>query len=250
MAQIMPGAEPFGFERGETGVLLVHGFTGSPQSLRPWGEALAEQGHTVLCPRLPGHGTDARDLARTTWHDWVAEAEMSLRGLNERCGSVFVAGLSMGGTVALDLAARNSDWLRGVIVVNPSLYSEDPRAKLAPLLGKVNLFVKSIGNDVADPSQRELAYEKVSTKAAASFLAYQKLVRRRLAEVRIPVLVFASRRDHLVPPGNASYVVEHVSSPVKELVWLERSYHVATLDYDRDVIIEGSAKFIAQHGGG
>jgi carboxylesterase len=247
MTQIMAGAEPFGFEGGETGVLLVHGFTGSPQGLRLWGEALASHGYTVLCPRLPGHGTNPKDLAGTTWRDWVGEAEMSLRGVGERCSSVFVAGLSMGATIALDLAARNPDRLAGVIAVNPSVYSDDPRARLAPVLGRVNLFVKGLGNDVADPGQRELTYPKVSTRASASVLQYMRQVKARLADVRIPALVFASRNDHVVPPGNASYVVEHVSSAQKELVWLERSYHVATLDYDRDLIFDRSAKFVAEH---
>lgn len=245
--KLMPGAEPFGFEGGETGVLLVHGFTGSPQSMRPWGEALAAHGYTVLCPRLPGHGTTVADLASTTWHDWAGEADMALRGLSERCSSIFVGGLSMGGTITLDLAARNADRLRGVMLVNASVYTSDPRTKLAPLLGKLPLTLKGVSNDIADPSQHELAYDRISTKAVASFLAYQKVVRQRLLAVKNPALIFVSRQDHTVHPGNASFIAEHISSTDKEVVWLERSYHVATLDYDRDEIFARSAQFVAKH---
>lgn len=248
---VMPGAEPFGFEGAgsETGVLLVHGFTGCPQSLRPWGEHLAGQGYTVLCPRLPGHGTSVKDLASTTWRDWAGEAEMSLVGLGERCSSVFVAGLSMGGAIALDLAARFAQTVTGVVVVNAAVYTDDPRAKLAGILGKLPLTVKGVGSDIADPSRKELCYSRIPLRAAASLLKYQGQVKARLAEVRAPTLVFVSRQDHVVTPGNASFIAEHVSSTDKEVVWLERSYHVATLDYDAPVIFERSAEFIAKRAG-
>ena len=248
MTSIMPGAEPFGFEGAgsETGVLLVHGFTGSPQSMRPWGEHLAAQGWTVIAPRLPGHGTSARDLAETTGEDWYVEAEMALVGLAERCSSVFVCGMSMGGTIALDLAARQSERVAGLVVVNGSVYSEDPRAKLAPLLGKLPFAVKGIGSDIADPSQKELCYERVPLKAAAASLSYMNSVKPRLRDVRAPVLLFGSRQDHVVPPGNTSFIAEHVSSEEVDVVWLDRSYHVATLDYDAPVIFERSAEFIAK----
>jgi len=248
MTSIMPGAEPFGFEGAgsETGVLLVHGFTGSPQSLRPWGEHLAAQGWTVICPRLPGHGTTFKDLASTNGDDWYGEAEMALVGLAERCSSVFVCALSMGGTIALDLAARHPERVAGLTVVNGSVYSEDPRARLAPILGKLPFAVKGIASDIADPAQHELGYTRVPLRAAAALLAYQDAVKQKLRLIRAPLLLFGSRQDHVVPPGNTSYIAEHVASSDIEVVWLERSYHVATLDYDAPVIFERSAEFIAK----
>ncbi|MFJ4940988.1 alpha/beta hydrolase, partial [Streptomyces pseudovenezuelae] len=117
---VLPGAEPFRHEGGEAGVLLCHGFTGSPQSLRPWAQHLAEHGLTVSLPLLPGHGTRWQDMALTGWQDWYAEVDRELRALTERCTSVFVAGLSMGGTLALRLAAKHGDAVRGVVVVNPA----------------------------------------------------------------------------------------------------------------------------------
>lgn len=252
MNSIMPGAEPFGFEGAdsETGVLLVHGFTGSPQGMRPWGEHLAAQGWTVIAPRLPGHGTSTQDLSKTDGDDWYGEAEMALVGLAERCSSVFVCALSMGGTIGLDLAARQPERVAGLAIVNASIYSKDPRARIAPLLGKLPFSVKGIGSDIADPSQHELCYDRIPLRAAAALLAYQDRVRVRLSDVKSPLLLFASRQDHVVPPDNTSFIAEHVSSTDVETVWLERSYHVATLDYDAPVIFERSAEFIAKRAAG
>ena len=244
----MPGAEPFGFEgaESETGVLVLHGFTGTPQGVRAWGEHLAAQGWTVIGPRLPGHGTDAKDFAATSPKDWVGEAEMALAGLGERCSSVFICALSMGATIALDLASRFGDRVAGIVGVNASVYSEDPRARLAPLLGRLPFSVKGIGSDIADPAKKELCYPRVPLRSAAQLLGFQNDVRPRLGTVRAPLLLFASRQDHVVPPGNTSFVAEHVSSTDVETVWLERSYHVATLDYDAPLIFERSAEFIAK----
>src|SRR5687767_194588 len=144
MASILKGAEPWGADGDETGVLVLHGFTGSPQSVKPWAESIAAEGRTVLVPRLPGHGTTIDDLQRTTSKDWVGEAEMSLRGLQERCSTIFVCGLSGGGTISLDLAERFRDVINGIVLVNPSVFSRDPRRALAPLLGKVPLKLKGI----------------------------------------------------------------------------------------------------------
>jgi carboxylesterase len=252
MNRIMPGAEPFGFEGAESeiGALLVHGFTGSPQGVRPWGEHLAAQGWTVIAPRLPGHGTSILDLSATDGDDWYGEAEMALVGLAERCSSVFVCALSMGGTIGLDLAARQSERVAGLVIVNASIYSKDPRARIAPLLGKLPFSVKGIGSDIADPSQRELCYDRIPLRAASSLLAYQDRVRGRLSDVKAPLLLFASRQDHVVPPDNTSFIAEHVSSTDVETIWLDRSYHVATLDYDAPVIFERSSEFIAKRTAG
>ena len=244
---VMKGAEPWASEGDTTGVLVVHGFTGTPQSVRYWAEGIAADGRTVILPRLPGHGTTPDDMQRTTAQEWVAEAEMGLRGLRERCDRIFVVGLSMGGTITFDLAERFGDVLSGVVTVNASMFSKDPRTKLAPLLGKLPLKIKGIASDIADPAQKELAYGVVPTKAAASMLSYQARVMARLPEVRMPVLLMASRNDHVVHTENSPYILEHISSTDKELVWLEKSYHVATLDYDKDLIVELTNRFIKEH---
>lgn len=244
---VMPGAEPWGADGDDTGVLVVHGFTGSPQSVRSWAEGIAKAGRTVLVPRLPGHGTSVADLQTKTAADWVGEAEMSLTGLRERCRRIVVCGLSMGGAITLDLAARFPDEIDGVALVNPIVYSDDWRAKLLkPLLSRISLTVKGVADDIAEPGQHELAYPKVPTKAAASMLDFFERVKGRLGAVRCPALIFVSRQDHVVPTGNATLIHDRIASTDKQVVWLERSYHVATLDYDRDLIAERTNAFIEQ----
>jgi carboxylesterase len=244
---VMKGAEPWASEGDTTGVLVVHGFTGSPQSVRYWAEGIAAEGRTVILPRLPGHGTSVDDMQRTTAAEWVEEAEMGLRGLQERCDRIFVCGLSGGGTITFDLAERLGDQLSGVITVNASMFSKDPRVKLAPLLGKFPLKMKGIYDDIADPEQHEVGYRQVPTMAAASMLKYQARVMAELPKVTLPVLLMSSRQDHVVHTENSPYILEHISSTDKELVWLEKSYHVATLDYDKDLIVERTNRFIKEH---
>lgn len=153
----------------------------------------------------------------------------------------------MGSAVTLHLASRHGNAIAGLMLVNPFLYSNDPRVKLAPVLGRLPLLLKGVHNDVADPSREELGYAKVSTKGAWHALEIGKQARDLLPAITQPTLIFCSRQDHIVHPGNASLVYETIASKDKDLVWLERSYHVATLDYDREMIFERSAKFIEQH---
>lgn len=242
--KLMPGAEPWAADGDATGVLFVHGFTGSPQSVRPWAESMHSRGRTVVVPRLAGHGTTPQDMAQFGPEEWVASAEEALTGLFERCDKVFIAGLSMGGTICYDLATRYSDRLAGLIVVNGPVYTVDPRAKLAPLLGRVNLFLKGPGDDIAKPGVHEVAYDKVSTRAAAKLIKWFPEVQRRLGRVNAPALIFTSVQDHVVHPSNGTYIYEHISSTDKRHVLLEKSYHVATLDYDAEVIFDETAAFI------
>jgi carboxylesterase len=249
MAQVslMPGAEPWAADGDGVGVLFVHGFTGTPQSMRYWAERIQESGRTVVIPRLPGHGTSPRDLGNYGPEDWVQTAEEALRGLWERCDKVFICALSMGGTITYDLATRYSDRLAGIVVVNGPVYTKDPRAKLAPLLGKVPLLLKGPANDIADPAAKEVAYSQVSTIAAAKLIKYMAEVQRRIGRVTCPALIFTSAQDHIVHPSNGPYIYEHISSKDKRHVLLEKSYHVATLDYDKDLIVFETEAFIAAH---
>jgi carboxylesterase len=107
--------------------------------------------------------------------------------------------------------------------------------------------MKAISDDIADPSQHELAYNRVPTKPAASMLSYQARVMSNLSAVNVPVLMFASRQDHVVHTENSPYILDHIGSTDKELIWLEKSYHVATLDYDKDLIVERTNRFIKEH---
>lgn len=244
---VMKGCEPFAFDGDEVGVLLLHGYSGSPQGMRLWGEYLSKEGFTVSGPRLPGHGTTPQDLAGTTWSDWTGEAEMALRGLRERCSSIFIGALSMGGALALDLASKHPDVIGGLALVNTFIQAHQAAAKLAPMLGKIPIYVKGVISDIADPAQKELGYTKLPTSATASMLKGIATVKANLEAVRAPTILFVSRQDHVSKPANSELVFERVSSTDKELVWLERSYHVATLDHERDLIFERSAQFFRSH---
>jgi len=241
---LLPDAEPFTFQGGEVGVLLLHGFTGSPQGLRLWGEALHRGGLTVHCPLLPGHGTHWRDLAVTSSSDWEEASLAGLALLTERCERVVVCALSFGGALALHLAARRPGEIRGVVAVNPWLYLNDRRLVLLPLLKHVLPTTPGIGSDIADSPLEELAYERVPLKALAAARALQAVVKAELGQVAQPLLLYVSRQDHVVPPGNATFIAERAGSTDVEVVWLERSFHVATLDCERDRIFDGSLAFV------
>ncbi len=121
MAAIMPGAGGYYFEGSEVGCLLLHGFTGTPQNVRPLADYLQRRGLTVSVPRIAGHGTSIDDLDATGHDDWLATAERALAELRERCTGIVVGGISLGGTYALELARRHRDLLGIVVMAAPIL---------------------------------------------------------------------------------------------------------------------------------
>ena len=244
---VRPGAEPFRFEGGPVGALLVHGFTGSPASMRPWGEHLAEAGLTVLGPRLPGHGTRWQDANLTKWTDWYAEAERGLKDLAARCDTVFVMALSMGGCLALRLAEEQPDLVAGLVLVNPSLLTQRKDAKLLPHVAKVVPSLKGIINDIKKPGADEIGYDRIPLRAAVSLADLWRTTTDDLRRVTCPTLVFRSREDHVVEPENTALLLREIgASDVEERV-LEESYHVATIDNDAGLIFEGSVDFVRKH---
>ena len=246
----MLGAEPFHADGGPVGVLLCHGFTGTPQSLRPWAEYLAAQGYTVSLPRLPGHGTHWRDANATSWTDWYAEVERAYTDLAARCETVFACGLSMGATLALRLAQQTGDALAGLVLVNPSVTTQRFDAKyLVPVLGRVVPAWKGIGSDIKKPGSVETAYPLVPLKALLSLRQLWALVLADLPRVRQPLLVFRSRVDHVVEPVNTRIVLGSVASQDTTERVLENSYHVATLDNDAPEIFATSAEWISARSG-
>ncbi|MBY8344906.1 MULTISPECIES: alpha/beta hydrolase [Streptomyces] len=243
---VLPGAEPYRHEGGDTGVLLCHGFTGSPQSLRPWAKQLAARGLTVSLPLLPGHGTRWEDMQLTGWQDWYAEVDRELRSLRERCAEVFVAGLSMGGTLALRLAAKHGEAVRGVVVVNPAnrMHGFSPYA--LPVARHLVRTTRGIASDIAKEGGAELGYDRVPLHAAHSLRNFFRLVDGELPQVTQPLLLLRSPQDHVVPPADSARILSRVSSHDVTEILLEQSYHVATLDHDADRIFDESLGFIAR----
>ncbi|MET0766720.1 MAG: alpha/beta fold hydrolase [Aeromicrobium sp.] len=244
---VRPGAEPFFSPGGRVGVLLSHGFTGSPASMVPWGRRLAEAGHTVAVPRLPGHGTTWQEMNTTTWHDWYGELDTALTDLRAQCDWVAVCGLSMGGALALRLAEQRPDEVDALVLVNPAIALKRLDLKLVPLLSRVLPSMPGVGNDIKRPGQDEVAYDRTPLKALASQLQLWRDVRENLDKVTAPLLMFRSAEDHVVDATTAGLVMKGVSSPERELVDLSDSYHVATLDHDAEFIMERSAQFLADH---
>ncbi|MER8182606.1 alpha/beta fold hydrolase [Kitasatospora sp. NPDC094015] len=240
----LPGAEPFRHQGGPVGVLLVHGFTGSPQSLRPWADHLAAAGLTVSLPLLPGHGTRWQDMQLTRWEDWYAEVDRELRTLLAECEQVFVCALSMGGSLALRLASRHRSAISGLVLVNPSVRSDNPASVLLPALRHLVPSLPGVANDIALEGSTELAYDRTPLHAAWSLSRLWKDVQSVLPEIEQPVLLLHSPQDHVVSPANSELVLARISSTDVTELLLERSYHVATLDHDAGLIFEASLDFI------
>lgn len=240
---ILPGAQPFNFAGGATAALLLHGFTGSPASMRGWGEYLAAAGITVRGPRLPGHGTRWQDMNLTTWQDWYAEADRSFRDLRADHETVLVMGLSMGGTLALRLAQFHGPDVAGLVLVNPAVHTERWERYVLPVLQHFVGGWPGIRNDISKPGQDEIAYSRVPMRAAHSLSQLWTAVRGDINLVTQPVLLFNSRVDHVVEPSNGDWVAEHIQSRDFTRIILEDSYHVATLDYDAELIFSESLRF-------
>jgi carboxylesterase len=240
---VLPGAEPFSASGGPQGALVLHGFTGSPQSMRGLAHALAGAGFAVELPRLPGHGTSVDDMATTTWDDWSGAAEAAYKDLAARCERVVVVGLSMGGTLTVWLATRHPE-IAGVAVVNPLVEPLDASiTDLArDLHAKGETTIAGIGGNIAEPGQVELAYDAVVLRCLLSLGEAVAELSTQLDQVTSPVLILNAPQDSVVPPSNSDLLARSVRGPV-ERVTLERSYHVATLDYDRDLIEERVVAF-------
>ncbi len=248
MSEVIPGAEEWSAPGGKVGVLVLHGFTGNPSSVRGLAEALAAAGYAVEMPRLPGHGTTIEDLMGTTWADWSSAAEAALASLAERTETQFVAGLSMGGSLSCWLAVNHPE-LAGVICVNPAVApSEDMRAIVQQLVDAGETIMAGIGSDIADPDVTESAYADTALAPLLSLFDASAQFGSELGRIEQPLLLFTSPEDHVVPPTDSDLLAESVSGPV-ERVMCRRSYHVATQDYDRDLINERAVEFVGRISG-
>ena len=243
---LLPGAEPFAADRGPIGVVLSHGFTGSPASMRPWAEHLAAAGYSVRLPRLPGHGTRWQDANATKWTDWYAEVERAHDELSARCEHVFACGLSMGGTLVTRLAEMKGAGVAGLILVNPAYATERRDAVMAKYISWAVKSRPAIGGDVKKAGVTETAYDRTPVQAFVSLQQLWKVTRADLAKLASPVLLYRSREDHVVEPLSGRVLTAGATSTTVREVILENSYHVATLDNDAPVIFDGSVDFIRE----
>ena len=230
----------------EIGVLIIHGFTSTVSSQRYIIDGLSKAGFNVEAPKLQGHGSNWQSLNSIKYTDWIDDIELSLNKLKNTSKKIFVFGLSMGGTLSLYLAENHQD-LSGVIVVNNACKFNDPRLIILPL---IKLFIKStpaISNDIKDKNEKEIAYDRNPTKALHELMKLIKIVNKNLYKITIPTLIFKSKDDHIIPIKSAIFTLDNIGSTKKQLVWLENSYHVATQDYDKEIIINKTVSFIKEN---
>lgn len=250
------GAEPWSAvgrgERGRDAVIVLHGFTGNPIGTRPLGQHLAVEGYSVEVPVLPGHGTSHHDLALTRYHDWYGAADRLVSYLRGRCRQVALVGHSMGGTIALDLAARRPDDVAAAVVINPPVRM--PAGLLPRLSGLLQYLAPYIprelagmpADDIAHDGVEDGSYALVSARAARSLLVELDRVRAGLLDITAPLLVVRSTQDHTVAPSNALEVLELAGSRDLRELRCDHSYHAPQLDEDAPLVAATITAFLDQ----
>lgn len=247
-APLAPGTSSPLFLQGSTGtaVLVIHGFTSRPSSVAAWGEAIHADAHSVSVPLLPGHGTRWEDMDAVTAEDWVAAVETAYDALAADHERVVVAGLSMGGALALHLGAARTPAL--ILVANPALTFGRRLAHAAPALRRVVRSTPSIGDDIAKGGVTENAYERTPTAAVAQLGRLMRRVRRELPGIQAPIVLFRSDEDHVVPDSSVRALLAGLNPAARarlRRVALHDSLHVATLDNDAGLIEQVSREEIA-----
>jgi carboxylesterase len=243
---VLPGCEPYSHRGGPSGVLVLHGFTGNPASMRSIAELCASAGYSVELPRLPGHGTTIEDMIPTTWSDWSKTAEDAFDQLAERCERVAIVGLSMGGGLAAYVCEVRPSVV-GCVFINPLV-------KPAPLemIEGINALleaglstVESIGSDIKKEGGFEGSYDATPLAPAKSLFEGIANVHDNLNLIVAPSLLLSSREDHVVTSDNGDDLASMTSGPI-ERVWLEDSYHVATMDNERELVESLTMDFLAR----
>lgn len=230
-------------EGNDIGVLVIHGFTGSTQSMRLVGYQLNKWGYTVSMPCLKGHGTTPEDMETCTYRDWIDSVKTAYTELAAKVKDIFVFGLSMGGTLTLYCGIHFP--VKGIITVNAAV--SIPSFKEIYKDPNTPRFIQGIGSDIKKTGVKEWAYDRTPKISIGEIVELTEQVRSDLPKVTCPLLVFKSLEDHVVPPDNQDYIYQHVKSVRKELIVLSESYHVATLDNDLDFLLSKTHEFIERN---
>ncbi len=248
-----PTPDPFDYAGNDVGVLMIHGFTGSPSEMRPMGKYLAAQGYTVLGPLLPGHGLTWQDMNRCRWQEWGQAVEQAYQELKARCRAVCVTGGSMGGLLTLYLAERHPE-IPAIIPMAPAIKTTNP---LAPLAWLLKYFVQFSpydperdGDDLSDPEARKRdlwSYMGTPVAAAEQLVQLQRTVKRDLHKVAMPTLLLHGMRDRTIKPSSSQYVFDHIASQDKELIWLHNSGHCLWVDSEKEQAWQKAHQLIAKN---
>lgn len=241
---VISGAESFFKKGNHIGVLISHGFIGTPQSVHFLGEYIASQGYTVFAPRLKGHGTHYKDMEQCTYRDWLNNLEEGYFLLKQYCREIYIIGQSMGGTLALNLSSKHAG-IKGLVLINAALTSipamEEYRYKHHPP------YIPEEAPDIKAKDVLEITYDKAPVRSINELLLLMGDTREKLKLVTAPTLAFISKEDHVVPIENTDYILSHIQSANKEVFTLYDSYHVASMDNDKIFIAEQCCKFFKKY---
>jgi carboxylesterase len=251
MIQTIPTAEPFFFPgSSEVGIVLTHGFTGTPKEMRWLGEYLnREHGYTVLGVRLTGHATQPEDMVRSNYTDWLASVEDGFNLLSGAAKSIYLMGLSMGGILSLTQAARLP--VKGVVAMStPYKLPDDPRlrhidwlARIAPYMPKNTEGPGSgwFGNTWKD---YHISYPQNPLRSIGQLMKLIAEMQAALPQIKVPVLLIHSRDDDYVVKDSMPLIYEHLATPDKHMLWIEGSGHVITEEPKREQVYKAAADFV------
>ncbi len=244
---IIPGAEPFYVKGDDVGCLMIHGFTGTPNEVRWLGERLAAGGRTVLGVRLDGHGTSPEDMNETRWPDWYESAVAGYRQLRGECEQVFAMGLSMGGMLALLLAAWES--VDGVVAMATPAHIRNWRIGVLRPFQRFIPYWPQLPSDMQDKAMaaEHIQYERMPTACILSLLDLAKVMRKQLPRVQCPTLLVYSRQDQIVPLANMRFIHAHLAARDKRMATLERGGHCVCEDVEREAVLARVREFIVAH---
>lgn len=251
-SKYLPNAEPFYFPGNRVGCLLIHGFTGTPYEMRTLGNRLAEQGYTVLAPALAGHATQLVDILPTRWTDWYASVTNAYTQLRETCNAIFPIGLSLGGALALHLAAHRP--IAGVVAVSAPFTIDNPLLPLFrffPFLSNVIPATPKRAGDVDTIDQSIHAnhpeYPAYPTRPAASFIFdFLPHLHADLGDITAPVLLIQSRGDRTIPANSLDEFAKRIASHRIETLWIEKSGHLVLEDVSKEVAFARILQFIQE----
>lgn len=245
MSEVHPvklGAESLYYSGAEVGIVLCHGFNGTPQSMHDIGEKLSLYGYTVSIPRLHGHGTHYDDLETSTYKDWIAGLQSAYDNLKQQCEKVFIVGQSMGGALTLQVAANNP--VDGIFLINAAV--TDVSYKETVTKQKPERYLVEGEPDIKKSPVFEITYDKVPLKSVHELLDLMGETKRIVSRIKCPTVLFKSATDHVVPPANSEFIFEHVTTSNKQMITLQNSYHVASMDNDAHLIVDKIHLYIGE----